>query len=136
MTVRVGDTASREFVVDEPAMRWFQSVSGDTSRIHCDPEYARTRGYEGVIAYGGIMLAHLSHLLGMKIPGANGTSIAWSITYRKPLYVGEPARVDIEVTDISEATGVVQCKFRIAAGTKVVANGTTQSIVPPSDLAP
>ncbi len=135
MTIRVGDTASRGFVVDEAAMRWFQAVSEDDSRIHCDAEYARNRGYRDVIAYGGIMLAHLSHILGTALPGSNGTSLAWTIKYHKPLYVGEEAEITLEVVNVSPATGVVEGKFRVMAGDKKVASGTTQSIVPPQDIA-
>ncbi len=135
MTIRAGDTASRDFVVDENAMHWFQSVSGDTSRIHCDEAYAKSRGYDGVIAYGGIMLAHLSHLLGMRIPGENGTSISWTIRYHAPLYLGEPARISLEVVNTSPATGVVESKFRIAAGERTIASGTAQSIVPSGEIA-
>lgn len=132
--IRVGDKAVRNFVVDEGAMQWFQRVSEDTSRIHCDPDFAHARGYEGVIVYGGVMLAHLSHLLGTAIPGQRGMSISWSIKYRDPLYVGESAIIEIEVVDVSPGTGVVESKFRVVAGEKLVANGKVQSIVPVEDL--
>jgi len=135
MTVRVGDSAARDFVVSEADMRAFQALSGDMSRIHCDGAYAKSRGYEGVIVYGGIMLAELSHVLGMMVPGANGTSLVWTIKYRKPLYVGEAARLELTVTNVSPATGVVDAKFAIQSGDKRVASGTTQSIVPPEELA-
>lgn len=130
MAIQVGDRASRKFVVDAATMRWFQEVAEDTSRIHCDRAYAKTRGYTDVVVYGGILLAHLSHLLGMKIPGPNGTSIGWSVKYHNPLYVDEAAEITLEVANVSAATGVVEGKFSIMAGQKKVATGTTQSIVP------
>jgi acyl dehydratase len=135
MSIRVGDCATREFVADEAAMRAFQALSGDQSRIHCDEAYAKSRGYDGVIVYGGIMLAHLSHLLGMKIPGTNGTSLAWTIKYHKPLYVGEKAAIELTVVNVSPATGVVESKFTIKTGDKRIASGTAQSIVPSETLA-
>ena len=134
MTIKVGDKAARSFVVDERAMRWFQEVSQDKSLIHCDNAYARSRGFEGIIAYGGIMLAHLSNLLGTAIPGAEGTSLAWSIKFHKPLYLGEIAKIEIQVVNVSTAAGVVESKFRIMAAEKKVASGTTQSIVPPEHI--
>ncbi len=115
-------------------MRWFQEVAEDTSKIHCDRAFARSRGYADVIAYGGILIAHLSHLLGMKMPGPSGTSIAWSIKFHEPLYVGEQAEIVLEVTYLSAATGVVETKFRITAGQKQVASGTTQSVVPLEEI--
>jgi len=115
-------------------MKWFREVAEDTSRIHCDAAYAKSRGFDGVVVYGGIMLAHLSHLLGVRIPGANGASVAWSIKYHRPLYVDEPAEIVLEVTFVSPGTGIVESRFSITAGEKIVATGTAQSIVPPDEI--
>jgi 3-hydroxybutyryl-CoA dehydratase len=134
MPIRVGDRATSKFVVDDAAMRRFREASGDASRIHCDAAYAKSRGFDDVIVYGGIVLMHLSHLLGTRIPGMNGTSIAWSINYHKPLYVGEASEILLEVVHVSPATGVVEGRFRVMAGEKAVATGTTQSIVPADEI--
>ena len=134
MKIEMGAKATREFVVDEASMRWFQSVSEDKSLIHCDDEFARERGFKGVIAYGGIMLAHLSHILGTKLPGSRGTSTRWTIVYREPLYVDEPARIEFEIVNVSPGTGLVDGKYRILASERTIATGTTQSIVPVEDI--
>ena len=115
-------------------MAWFREVAQDTSRIHCDADYARSRGFAGVLVYGGIMLAHLSHLLGTQIPGRNGTSVEWSIKYQEPLYIDEPAEIVLEVTFVSPGTGVVQSRFAIMAGDRKVATGTAQSVVPLDEI--
>jgi 3-oxoacyl-[acyl-carrier protein] reductase len=134
MAIRVGDTAARKFVVDAGTMAWFREISEDDSRIHCDREYALSRGYTDLVVYGGIMVAHLSHLLGTKAPGANGTSLSWSIKFHEPLYVGEEAEIVLEVAYLSAATGVVEGRFTITAGDKNVATGTTQSLVPLAEI--
>ena len=134
MTLRLGDKAEHKFVVDAAAMGLFQSLSHDRSRIHCDPDFARSRGYKDVIVYGGIMLAHLSHVLGQMLPGALATSTKWTINYRGPLYVGEEATLNIAVTHVSRATGIVECKFRIASREQPVATGNTQSVVPLDEI--
>lgn len=116
-------------------MAAFQKMSGDTSLIHTDREFARSRGFDDVIAYGGIILAQLSHVLGMKIPGSGGTSLRWTIDYRAPLYVGAEADIHFEVTGVSVATGVIDGKFRIVSGGKTIATGSTQSMVPLEQIA-
>jgi acyl dehydratase len=135
MPIRAGDSASHSFVLDEASMRRFQELSGDHSRIHTDDAFARERGYTGVIAYGGILLAQLSHVLGGKLPGTNATSTKWTINYREPLYVGETAELTLEIGFVSKATGIVEGKFRIVSGARTIATGTTQSIVPAEDIA-
>src|SRR5436190_11310940 len=132
--IRVGDTAVRDFTVDETAMRWFQAMSNDMSRIHCDAEFARERGIKDVIAYGGIMLAHLSHVLGTRLPGENGMSTKWTINYRAPLYLDEPARITLQIAHVSRSTGIVEAKFRITSGERTIATGTTQSVVPGQEI--
>jgi 3-hydroxybutyryl-CoA dehydratase len=133
--IRAGESTVHEFVVDEHAMQWFQTLSNDMSRIHCDAAFARERGFKDVIVYGGILLAHLSHVLGMHLPGTNGTSTKWTINYREPLYVGEKARLTLEITYASRATGMVEGKFSIASGERTIATGMTQSIVPADEIS-
>lgn len=134
MGIRVGQRATHVFVIDDASMRAFQAMSGDTSRVHTDSEFARSRGYRGVIAYGAIMLAHLSHVLGMKLPGPGGVSTRWTVNYREPLYVGESAEISLEVTHTSKDLGIVESKFRINAQERVIATGSTQTLVPPDEI--
>jgi 3-hydroxybutyryl-CoA dehydratase len=135
MTLAVGDTVEHAFVIDDAAMRTFSALSGDSSAVHVDDVFARSRGFEGAIVYGGLMLAQLSFVLGSRIPGDHGVSTRWSIDYRRALYVGQQAVLRLEITDISPATGIVETKFTISAGGRVIATGKTQSLVPLEDLA-
>jgi 3-hydroxybutyryl-CoA dehydratase len=130
MAIAVGDVTEFGFQIDAAAMEAFAAMANDRSAIHVDAAYARARGFEGTIVYGGLMLAHLSHVLGSRIPGNDGVSTHWSIDYRKPLYVGEAAVLRLEVVHVSPATGLVDCKFAIRASDRVVATGKTQSQVP------
>ncbi len=122
-------------MVDDQQMSTFQALSNDYSRIHTDDEYARSRGFERAIVYGGLMLAQLSHVLGRKIPGTLGTSGRWHIDYRAPLYVGDKAVIRMEVTYVSKATGIVEGKFVINARGALIATGKVQSFVPTSEIA-
>ena len=135
MAIAVGDVAEHSFVVDQEQMTLFQKLSNDRSRIHVDDEYARSRGFERAIVYGGIMLAQLSHVLGSKIPGDLGTSGRWEIDYRAPLYVGEEALIRLEVTYTSKDLGVIEGKFSVKARGSRIATGKMQSFVPASEIA-
>jgi acyl dehydratase len=127
VTIDPGDRAVRRFVVTPRDMELFQQLSGDRSRIHVDPEYARGRGYRDKIVYGGIMLAQLSKLLGSEIPGDLGVSAHWSIDYRSALYVGEEAELALEVQHVSPATGLLQSVYVIRTEDRVIATGKVQS---------
>ncbi len=135
MTIRPGQSAVHAFTVTGDAMRAFQTLSGDMSKVHTDPEFARARGFKDVIVYGGILLAQLSHVLGMKLPGTEGTSTRWTVDYRVPLYVDEPATLALEIVNTSPATGLVDAKFVIAAAGRTIATGTAQTLAPREALA-
>lgn len=130
MRIAVGDVTEFAFQIDAAAMEAFAAMANDRSAVHVDVAYAKSRGFEGTIVYGGLMLVQLSHVLGSHIPGNDGVSTHWSIDYRKPLYVGETAVLRLEVVHVSPATGLVDCKFAIRASDRVIATGKTQSQVP------
>ena len=130
MTIAVGDRTEHIFSVSADEMRSFAALSGDTSLVHNDRDFARARGFDDVIVYGGLMLAHLSQVLGMKLPGPTGTSTCWTIEYRGPLYVGETATIAFEVVGVSPGTGLIDGKYTIHAAGRLVARGTTQSVLP------
>jgi 3-hydroxybutyryl-CoA dehydratase len=135
VTLRAGQSARHEFTIDDAAMRAFQALSGDLSAVHCDAAFARARGFDDVIVYGGLMLAQLSQVLGMQLPGTSGTSVRWTIEYRGPLYVGEAAVLTLEIVDVSPGTGLVHSRFTIASAARKVATGTVQSLLPPQGVA-
>lgn len=131
----MGDSAAHTFCVTEKEMKVFQSLSGDKSLIHTDADFARQNGYKDVIAYGGIMLSHLSQMLGMKLPGPKGTSASWQIDYRTPLYVGEKATIHLTVDHVSKAVGLVSAIFEIRTeDDRLIATGKTQSMLPPEEI--
>lgn len=136
MTLAPGDRAVRRFAVSDEDMRVFARLSGDHSRIHTDPEFAHERGYRDVIVYGGLLLCQLSGMVGEHLPGRSGTSVKWTIAYRSPLYVGEAAELALEIVHVSASTGLIDGKFRIVASDRVIATGTTQSIVPIVEVVP
>lgn len=130
MGIAVGDRIAHDFSVSADDMRGFAALSGDTSLVHVDRDFARARGFDDVIVYGGLMLAQLSYVVGMKLPGPAGTSTRWTIDYRGPLYVGEAATIEFEVVGVSPGTGLIDGKYRIRTAGRLIASGTTQSLMP------
>lgn len=136
MTIRPGQSASLPFRIDAAQMEIFRKLSEDDGLVHTDAAFARSKGYDDVIVYGGAILAKLSCLLGTMLPGPTGVSLRWSIDYRRPLYVDEPAVLTLEVTDVSPSTGVVEARFKVLSGERIIATGAVQSLVEPGDIEP
>ena len=105
----------------------FRVLSGDASRIHLDAEFARSRGFSGPVVYGALIVARLSNLVGMHLPGDFGLATSWKIDFNQPLYVGEKAVMHAELTQMSHSTHTVSVKFRVVAGDRLVASGRAGS---------
>ncbi len=124
-----GAEVSIPFRITKDDMQAFSELSGDRSRIHIDPEFARSRGFKDVVVYGALTVARLSYLVGMHLPGDFGLATSWRIDFNHPLYVDEDAVLSATVTHLSVATRTIKLKFRATAGGRVVATGTADSML-------
>ncbi|WP_420969854.1 MaoC/PaaZ C-terminal domain-containing protein [Bradyrhizobium sp. B120] len=125
--LKEGMTVSLPFRIGQSEMDAFRKLSGDSSRIHIDSEFAQSRGFTGPVVYGALTVARLSHLVGMHLPGDLGLATSWRIDFNKPLYIDEEATFNGELTHVSQSTHTVSLKFRVYAGEKLIASGTAGS---------
>ena len=105
-------------------MRLFVEISGDVSPVHTDSNYATSRGFDGVVVYGGILVAQISRMVGMHLPGHDALSRGLNIHYVHPLLVGQQAELEARVAHISEATSSIELKFKITSQGKTLAKGS------------
>jgi acyl dehydratase len=112
-----GMTASVPFSVRRDEMERFAALSGDYNPLHVDDAFARNKGFEGVVVYGALIIAKVSQLIGMRLPGRDAVWASVSLDFVKPLYVDQQAQVDGVVTDVSELTGMLGLKLRVSSAT-------------------
>lgn len=116
-----------DFTVSAADMKAFLALSGDSSRIHINDEFARKNGFAGPVVYGAIVVAKLSCLVGVHLPGDLGLATEWRINFNNPLYVDDHATMRGEITHVSEATRTVKLRFSVVSGTRTIASGTAGS---------
>jgi hypothetical protein len=77
-----------------------------------------------------LIVAKVSQLVGMRLPGRDAVWASVSLDFIRPLYVNEQAQVDGVVTEVWESTGMVKLKLvvRSAAG-KVLSKGTAEVLL-------
>ena len=112
------------FEPTEKMMQLFMEISGDMSPVHTDVNYAKSRGFDGVVVYGGILVAQISRMVGMHLPGHDALSRGLNIHYVRPLLVGQQAELEARVAHISEATSSIELKFKITSQGKTLAKGS------------
>ena len=118
-----------EFSVTAQQMQQFAELSGDLNPLHADAAFARSRGFDGVVVYGALLVAKVSQLIGMRLPGRDSVWASVTLDFRKPLYVDQVAQVEGEVTAVSASTGMVALKLTVRAAGKVIAKGVAEVVV-------
>jgi len=124
-----GRQALVEFSVTAPQMQQFAELSGDFNPLHTDDAFARAKGFDGVVVYGALIIAKVSQLIGMQLPGRDSVWASVSLEFRKPLHVGQLAQVEGVVTEVSASTGMVVLKLVVRAAGKLLAKGTAEVVL-------
>ena len=109
----------------------FAAVSGDHNPVHLDAEYAATTPFKGQIAHGMFTGALISAALAMNLPGPGTVYLGQTLSFRKPVMIGDTLSVVLEVTGKHEAKPVVTlaCTVTNQDG-KVVATGEATVMAP------
>jgi acyl dehydratase len=118
-----------DFSITPQQMLQFAEISGDFNPLHTDDVFARAKGFDGVVVYGALMIAKVSQLIGMRLPGRNSVWASVSLDFRKPLYVGQAAQVEGVVTAVSASTGMIGLKLTVRAEGKVLAKGSAEVVL-------
>ncbi len=115
-----------EFTVSEEDMRAFAVISGDYNPLHIDDDFARQRGFEGKVVYGALIVAKVSQLIGMKLPGQDSVWSTLSMQFHRPLHVGQVATLTGTVVSLSSSTNIVEIKVDVRTMGKLLAKGRAE----------
>ena len=124
-----GISAEIGFAISPSDMELFAALSGDSSRIHNDFGFASYNGFNGPVVYGALIVAKLSQILGMQLPGDLGLATDWVVHFHQALYVGERAQLFATVKSRSAATSTVKILFEVKAGNRLIAKGSARSMI-------
>jgi 3-hydroxybutyryl-CoA dehydratase len=120
----IGATAEFGFAVSHADQLAFAEISGDFNPLHLDAEFAKAKGMQDAVVYGALIVAKISRVIGMQLPGSQGIWSALKIDFRGPLYVGQTAHLSAEVGHYSEATRSLTVKIRVNCGDRLLATAT------------
>lgn len=125
--LRVGRAVSFHFSISQAEMDEFMRFSGDRSRIHHDTGFAEKNDFRGPVVFGAIIVAKISYLVGMLLPGDFGLATEWKVNFNRPLYVGDLAEMRGEITHVSDATRTVKLKITVTRSDEIVATAVAGS---------
>jgi phosphotransacetylase/acyl dehydratase len=96
--IKVGDSASLVRTLTRDDISIFAGMSGDVNPAHVDEEYAKSDLYHKIIAHGMWGGSLISTLLGTKLPGPGTIYLGQTLTFRRPVAVGDTITVSVTAT--------------------------------------
>jgi acyl dehydratase len=125
--LRPGMTASLDIVVTQEDIRNFSGFTGDLAPVHFDAAIAGSMGYPQPIAFGLMVFARFSGLLGMVLPGPRTVIHTSNFSMKKPVFAGDRLTYVAEITRIVKSVKVVILSLKVIRGEDdVVLVGETQ----------
>lgn len=129
--IRVGDSARLLRTLTRDDINLFAVMSGDINPAHVDEEYARSDLFHKIIAHGMWGGSLISTLLGTKLPGPGTIYLGQTLTFKRPVAVGDAITVEVTVAakDPERHRVTLACQCTNQKG-EVVISGTAQVIAP------
>jgi 3-hydroxybutyryl-CoA dehydratase len=126
----LGQSASRQHVVTEADIVAFADVSGDHNPVHLDEAFAQTTAFKGRIAHGMLSGAYISALIASELPGPGSIYISQSLTFKRPVRLGDELTITVTISALDEAKGRATLTTAGTVGGKTVVDGEAVIMVP------
>ena len=84
-----GDSASHSKTVTETDVVLFAGISGDFNPLHINEQFAKTQMFGTRVVHGAYSSSLISAVLGMKLFGPGILYGGQSVTFKKPVFIGD-----------------------------------------------
>ncbi len=101
--ISVGDHAELSRTLGPQDIELFAVMSGDVNPAHVDEEYAKSDIFHQVIAHGMWGGALISAVLGTELPGPGTIYLNQSLSFRRPVFLGNTVTVRVTVKEKIDA---------------------------------
>ena len=129
--IEVGQSAELVRTLEQKDIELFAVMSGDVNPAHVDQEFARSDLFHKVIAHGMWGGALISALLGTELPGPGTIYLNQSLSFRRPVGLGDKVTVRVTVREKKPEKRrlIMDCECLNQAG-EVVITGEAEVIAP------
>lgn len=110
-----GLEAKTERLLTKEDIQNFANLTQDFHPLHTSPVYAKSNGFEDIIAHGLLLSSFSSSIIGMQLPGENAIIIAQSFSYKKPVYPGTQLLIKGILNKIDTRFSLLEIKIKITS---------------------
>lgn len=98
--MKIGDSCEEKFQIFQKDVIVFSEITGDKNPIHLDENYCKSSLFGKPIVHGFLGGSIFSKIIGMKFPGEGTIYLQQSMSFRKPMFVGEKYTAKVELIEI------------------------------------
>ena len=128
--LHVGQTAELERLITEERIQAFAEASDDFNPVHMDEEFASRTAYRGRIAHGLLSASFVSAVVGTLLPGPGAIYLHQSMSFYKPVRIGDTVIGRVTITHIDHETARVTLKTEALVNGEPVIDGEAIIRVP------
>jgi acyl dehydratase len=125
----VGMTAEECFCVEPSELDEFAEISGDYNPLHMSASFANSKGFAGRVVHGAFLVARISQIIGMRLPGKQALLTGLNLSFVRPIVVGDPVSLSLSVEFISPATRMLEVSIIANVSGQCAARGKAEIVV-------
>ncbi len=126
----VGQSAELTRDITEERIQRFAEASDDFNPVHMDEAFASKTAYRGRIAHGLLSASFVSAVVGTMLPGPGAIYLHQTMTFHKPVRIGDVVVGRVTVTDIDHESARVTLKTECLVNGESVLDGEAVIRVP------
>ncbi|WP_085277903.1 MaoC family dehydratase [Pseudogulbenkiania subflava] len=126
----IGMSASYSQTITDADIKSFAGISGDNNPVHMSDEFAENSRFNRRIAHGLLSASFFSALFGTKLPGPGCVYVNQSLTFLKPVYIGDTvtAKITIKAIDTQKRRLYFETQCSVKGAT--VISGEAEIYIP------
>ncbi|MCC7179287.1 MAG: MaoC family dehydratase [Acidobacteria bacterium] len=117
MSLRVGQTATRQLTLTADHVRKYSEISGDYNPLHYDEAFAAGTKFGRLVVQGGLTTGLLHALVATDLPGPGTVFLSQNWKFTAPVYIGDTITAHAEVLKVHQAKPVSQLAVRVTRQT-------------------
>jgi 3-hydroxybutyryl-CoA dehydratase len=121
---KVGMEARFERCLNATAVDEFARLSGDHNPLHTDAEFARRAGFRDRVVHGAFLVAMVSRLVGMELPGEQSLLLSLKLDFAAPSFPDERIEVVGTIESLHPEQQVMALRIRITCDGETRARGS------------
>ena len=98
-----GQQASFTKTFTDDDVRRFVAITGDVNPLHVDDEFAAGTRFGGRVLHGMLTASLFSTMVGMLIPGTGAIYRSQTLTFLRPVHVGETVTAHFVIRGVDRA---------------------------------